>query len=181
MIRYLPFLTGVFFSLLIPAFTFAAGDDHALAIVDFRRLYDYYVQLREVNASVKKKKASFLKRMQAREKKILYRKQRLKEKRNDLSEKELRRLHQEIAFLESELKVFLYDRKKELEVFQEEAVQKVIKAVYLEVRKYARKQKYRLVIDKDQSIIMVDVKHAKDITAVIERILEKRARRFSLN
>ena len=92
----------------------------------------------------------------------------------EISDKDkIEKLKAEIRFLEEELAAFLFDQKQELKRREKFLVQRALKAVYQEVRKFAREYKYKLVVDSSRFIRYHDGQH--DITEkLLSKITEER-------
>ena len=144
-----------------------------VAFLDVPRIYDHYVKVQRIKKKLSEMREKSMASVKRKEKKIQILKNELSKIKETSDKDKIEKLKAEIRFLEEELAAFLFDQKQELKRREKFLVQRALKAVYQEVRKFAREYKYKLVVDSSRFIRYHDGQH--DITEkLLSKITEER-------
>ena len=159
--------------------TYISGEN--IAFVNMAKLYAFSIEIKNVEKILEQKKQNTYKKINVIEEKILYKKEMQKKESTSLTSTEKKALSEEITFLEDELKNELYEKKNELMDYEKEISKKILIAIYLEIRRYVKKESIQIVIDKSKAYLYDNQQNNLDITDVILKRLAKKSQKINFD
>jgi Skp family chaperone for outer membrane proteins len=153
-------------------------DDKSFAMLDMKRVFDFFVRSQNYQDSIDRIKNAATAEAGRRAKKIEQLKNRLDlETKNDVPDldgtvkKRINNLSEELSFLESDLATFLAEKQNDLLVQENLISKNLIRNIYEQTKRIALAEKYYLVIDKSEQVRYLQPKF--DITEKVIRALDR--------